>query len=215
MASTSGQIGEQIEGEKRGSSDIPAWRTRKASGRLMSQDKKNRNSLPPPTIFRRRTTDMLWERNSRKGRRDQEGAERFRLLGMDGMGPEEEKDAGEKRGEAAADRRAGRLQRGATSEGITVPLILFFSLFLSTRAGGGRGDELRRSVPTRRRRLRDSSCERVRVDVDQAAVVSTGSTRTHSAPVQVQKPTRITCPGPPILEPSSFNPKKHGPLVTG
>uniref|UniRef100_A0A0A9CMI8 Uncharacterized protein n=1 Tax=Arundo donax TaxID=35708 RepID=A0A0A9CMI8_ARUDO len=29
-----------------------AWRTRKASGRLMSQERKNRNSLPLPTIFR-------------------------------------------------------------------------------------------------------------------------------------------------------------------
>ena len=141
----------------------------------MSQDKKNRNSLPPPTIFRCRRTDMLRERNSRKGRRDQERAERFRLLGMDGMGaagPEEEKDAGEKRRRTGG---RGRLRRGTKSEELAVSLILFFSAFLSARAGGEswrRGEERqRRSVPARRRRLRDSSCERVRVDVDQALLL--------------------------------------------
>jgi hypothetical protein len=83
-------------------------------------------------------------------------------------GPEEEKNAGETR------RRAGRAiaAEGRRVKGLPFLPILFFLRVRAAVVATRRGEERqRRSVPARRRRLRDSSCERVRVDVDQALLL--------------------------------------------
>ena len=114
----------------------------------------------------------------------------------------------ERRGDAAAGGQ-GDCGGGATSEGIAVSSdpFLFPVFFLRVRAAvvaTRRGEERqRRSVPARRRRLRDSSCERVRVDVDQALLLFVSTNHgfdpnpTHAAPVQDSRfrrsPPGMTC----------------------